>query len=33
MLYPRESETREVKDLSGIWNFKLDKKNEGIEKK
>ena len=23
MLYPQESETREVKDLSGIWNFKV----------
>ena len=24
MLYPRESETREVKDLSGVWNFRVD---------
>ena len=24
MLYPRESESREVKDLSGIWNFRAD---------
>lgn len=33
MLYPRESETREVKDLSGIWKFKIDKGNEGYAKK
>jgi len=32
MLYPRESETREIKDLSGIWEFKVDKDNEGYEK-
>ena len=25
MLYPQESETREVKDLSGIWRFKVIK--------
>lgn len=25
MLRVRESETREVKDLSGIWNFRADK--------
>lgn len=24
MLYPRESETREVRDLCGIWNFRAD---------
>jgi len=29
MLYPRESETREVRDLSGIWKFKQDKHNDG----
>ena len=29
MLYPRESETREVKDLSGIWKFKVDFDNTG----
>lgn len=29
MLYPRESEAREIKDLSGIWEFKPDRKNEG----
>jgi len=33
MLYPRESETREIKDLSGIWKFKADKQNEGYGKK
>ena len=32
MLYPRESETREIKDLSGIWKFKADKQNEGYGK-
>ena len=32
MLYPRESETREVKDLSGVWKFKVDKDNEGYGK-
>ncbi|MEN2984437.1 MAG: beta-glucuronidase [Dictyoglomaceae bacterium] len=30
MLYPRESEKREVKDLSGIWRFKVDKENKGL---
>ena len=29
MLYPQDNETREVKDLSGIWRFKLDPKAEG----
>jgi beta-glucuronidase len=29
MLYPRESETREVKNLSGIWAFKPDKDGQG----
>lgn len=32
MLYPRESETREVKELSGLWEFKVDK-GEGIEQR
>lgn len=32
MLYPRESETREVKDLSGLWNFKVDRLDEGFAK-
>lgn len=31
MLYPRESEGREVKDLSGIWKFKVDKENKGLK--
>lgn len=31
MLFPRESESREVKDLSGIWRFKADKNNEGFK--
>src|SRR6185312_5334721 len=29
MLYPQESESREVKDLSGIWNFKVDPRGTG----
>ncbi|MBA7518928.1 Beta-glucuronidase [subsurface metagenome] len=29
MLYPKESETREVKDLSGVWKFKVDYDNIG----
>ncbi|MCP4749729.1 MAG: beta-glucuronidase [Proteobacteria bacterium] len=32
MLYPRESETRELKDLSGLWKFKVDFDNEGRSK-
>ncbi|MFW5980855.1 MAG: beta-glucuronidase [Halanaerobiaceae bacterium] len=31
-LYPAESETRQVIDLSGIWNFQVDFKEEGREK-
>lgn len=33
MLYPRESEAREVKDLSGIWEFRADRNNEGHRNK
>ena len=33
MLYPYETETREVKDLSGLWNFRQDIKNEGRRKR
>ena len=29
MLYPRESRTRRVIDISGMWEFKIDSKNEG----
>ncbi|WP_295157012.1 beta-glucuronidase [uncultured Brachyspira sp.] len=29
MLYPRESRTRRVIDLSGMWEFKIDENNEG----
>ncbi len=32
MLYPRESETRQVKDLSGVWGFQVDRKGEGHKK-
>lgn len=31
MLYPIENRVREVKNLNGIWNFKVDKNNLGIE--
>lgn len=30
ILYPRESETREVKLLDGIWNFRLSKPDTQI---
>ena len=29
MLYPQESESREIKDLSGIWRFRADKDSSG----
>ncbi|XP_061658738.1 beta-glucuronidase isoform X2 [Syngnathoides biaculeatus] len=35
MLFPRESPSREVKDLSGLWSFRADKspnRNQGFEK-
>lgn len=32
MLYPIMTETRQVVDLSGVWNFKLDKGNGFIDK-
>ena len=34
MLFPRESERREVKDLSGLWDFRADmseNRNGGFE--
>lgn len=33
MLYPRESHSREVKDLSGIWRFKTDHEGRGLTDK
>ncbi|HMB01415.1 MAG TPA: beta-glucuronidase [Spirochaetota bacterium] len=33
MLYPRESFTREIRKLDGIWNFKADKKGTGLKQK
>ena len=33
MLYPYESRSREVKDLSGVWRFKLDADNVGLQEK
>ncbi|KAM9846484.1 beta-glucuronidase [Aulostomus maculatus] len=35
MLFPRESPSREVKELSGVWSFRADKspnRNQGFEK-
>jgi beta-glucuronidase len=32
MLLPRDTETREVRDLSGIWQFRVDRRGEGFEK-
>ena len=32
MLYPVNSRTRRLMDLSGIWNFKVDYNNEGRDK-
>lgn len=35
MLFPRESFTREVKELNGLWSFRADvstTRNEGFEK-
>lgn len=31
MLYPIENRVREVKNLSGIWKFKVDHENQGLE--
>lgn len=32
ILYPRESETREVKSLDGIWNFRVSvNPGEGVK--
>lgn len=31
MLYPKENEVREVKNLSGIWRFKVDKEDKGLK--
>lgn len=33
MLYPIENRVREVKNLDGIWRFKIDRENKGIEEK
>jgi len=35
MLFPRESSSREVKELSGLWSFRADKspdRNQGFDK-
>ena len=31
MLHPRESESRDLKDLGGLWRFKRDVRSEGLE--
>ncbi len=33
MLYPKQSQTREVMSLNGLWNFKIDKDNIGKNEK
>lgn len=33
MLYPIENRVREVRSLDGIWRFKIDKHNSGIDEK
>ena len=36
MLYPRDSESREVKELGGMWDFRADMsrdRNEGFQEK
>ncbi len=33
MLYPIENRVREVKNLNGIWNFKVDFENVGLQEK
>lgn len=33
MLYPIDTETREVRDLNGIWDFRLDPEDHGIAAK
>ncbi len=32
MLHPRESESRELKTLDGLWRFKRDRLNEGLDR-
>lgn len=33
MLYPKDTCTREVKDLSGVWQFRADLQNVGLQEK
>lgn len=33
MLYPIENKVREVKNLNGVWNFKVDTDNVGLDQK
>lgn len=33
MLFPIENDLREVRELSGLWNFKIDFANEGIARR
>ncbi|XP_056299466.1 beta-glucuronidase [Pseudoliparis swirei] len=32
MLFPRESSSREVKELNGLWSFRADRRNQGFER-
>lgn len=33
MIYPRQNPFRQVQNVSGIWEFKLDPRGEGVQKK
>jgi beta-glucuronidase len=33
MIYPQSNSHRQVKDISGFWDFRFDRKNEGLKKK
>ena len=33
MLYPIENRVREVKNLNGLWNFKIDRENKGLDER
>jgi len=33
MLFPRDSSTREVRELGGLWDFAKDKENVGVKKR
>ena len=33
MLFPQDNESRQVKDLDGLWRFKVDENDEGFEQR